>query len=83
MSSLYENIFGPLDKQYCVYFLFLTGFSFFVLVVYILAHILFIFTHFNKINPQTIVIRLYILFNICITYFVNRLLYTMCSKSLL
>jgi len=82
MANLYNSIFGPLTKESCYYFLFLTGFFFFVLVLSILSEILFIYTNFNKLNFRMLSTGFLFLFNIFIVYFVNRLLYTICSKSL-
>jgi hypothetical protein len=74
--------FGPLDKQSCVYFLLLSMIFFAVLIFTILSEAVFIIKNFEKINFRTVSTGVLLIFNSFIAYFVNRLLYTMCSKSL-
>jgi hypothetical protein len=74
--------FGPLDKQSCVYFLFLSMIFFAVLIFTIIGEIMFIVKRFKEINFTVITSGVLLVFNAFIAYFVNRLLYTMCYKSL-
>jgi hypothetical protein len=74
--------FGPLDKSSCVYFLIITMIFFFLLVVGILTNIVWLINNYKKANIRTLTGGLIIIFNAFLAYFVNRLLYTMCSKSL-
>lgn len=80
-----SNFFGPLNKDSCFYFLIITVLFFVVLVLVLFSEMIYIcsvlfygkkfdFTIFNK--------GVMVTFNIFIVYFVNRLLYTMCSRSL-
>ena len=82
MSDFIATFFGPLDKQACVYYLFLTMLFFGLLVFAIFAEIIFVFKNFKSVNFRTASGGILLLFNVFIAYFVNRLLYTMCSKSL-
>ena len=82
MSNLMYTFFSPLDKQSCVYFLILSMIFFAMLVFAIITEMVFIFKNFNSLNFRTVTSGLLLLFNAFIAYFVNRLLYTMCSKSL-
>jgi hypothetical protein len=82
MSNLQNMIFGPLNSDACLYFYFLTAFFYFLLVISLIAGIIFIVKKPNQFNFNTGMNGLLLLFNIFIAYFVNRLLYTMCSKSL-
>ena len=82
MSDFMTTYFGPLDKQSCVYFLLLSMIFFAVLIFTILSEAVFIFKNFEKINFRTVSTGVLLIFNSFIAYFVNRLLYTMCSKSL-
>lgn len=77
-----KNYFGPLTKEACVYFLFLSVIFFFVLVFTIIGEIVFLVKHSNKLNFRLFVSGLLLLFNAFIAYFANRLLYTMCTKSI-
>ena len=82
MNNLMNSFFGPLDKNSCVYFLLLTMFFFAMLVFSIVAEAIFLLKNFDKLNFRIFTSGLLLLFNAFIAYFVNRLLYTMCSKSL-
>jgi hypothetical protein len=77
-----ETYFGPLDKQSCVYFLFLSMIFFAILVFTIITELLFVIKNFKSLDFRTITSGVLLLFNAFIAYFVNRLLYTICSKSL-
>ena len=46
MSDCIATFFGPLDKQSCVYYLFLTMLFFGLLVFAIIAEIIFVFKNF-------------------------------------
>ena len=82
MSDFMTTYFGPLDKNSCVYFLFLTMIFFALLVFTIVAEIIYLIQHFKELNFRVFTSGVLLLFNSFIAYFVNRLLYTMCSKSL-
>ena len=74
---------GPLNKNACVYFLILTIIFFIGLILVSVNEFYFIITNLNRLNLKMISYGFIIIFNIFIAYFVNRLLYTMCSKSLI
>ena len=82
MSNFMNMYFGPLDKQSCFYFLFLAMLAFVVLIFTIFGEIIYVIKNYKEINFRTFSNGILLLFNIFIAYFVNRLLYTMCSKSL-
>ncbi len=82
MSDFMTTYFGPLDKQSCIYFLFLTMIFFALLVFTIIGEIIFVIRRYKEINFTVVTSGILLLFNSFIAYFVNRLLYTMCSKSL-
>ena len=82
MSYLMSSFFGPLDKQSCIYFLFLSMIFFAVLVFAIITELLFVIKNFKTFDFRILSSGILLLFNAFIAYFVNRLLYTMCSKSL-
>lgn len=82
MSSLQNMIFGPLSSDACFYFYFLTAFFYFLLVISLIAGIIFIIKKPNQLNFKTGMHGILLIFNIFLAYFVNRLLYTMCNKSL-
>ena len=74
--------FGPLDKNSCVYFLILTMIFFALLVFTIMGELIFIVKNFKELDFRIFTSGVLLLFNSFLAYFVNRLLYTMCSKSL-
>jgi hypothetical protein len=82
MSDILSMIYGPLDKSSCVYFLVLTVFFFIALVLGLIGHIIVIIKDRKLLKFSNIIGGIYMLFSIFVAYFVNRLLYTMCNKSL-
>jgi hypothetical protein len=77
-----SNYFGPLDKGSCVYFLIISVIFFVLLVVALFTQLLWVVKNFKQLNFRILTGGLVMLFNIFLAYFVNRLLYTMCTKSL-
>lgn len=82
MSNLVTKFFGPLDKGNCIYFLIICGIFFITLVLTLFSELYFVIRHSDKLNFRVVSNGILILFNIFLAYFVNRLLYTMCSRSL-
>ena len=82
MSDFMTTYFGPLDKNSCVYFLILTMIFFAVLVFTMVGELLAIVKRWKELDMRMVTGGVLLLFNAFIAYFVNRLLYTMCSKSL-
>jgi hypothetical protein len=78
----FMSFFGPLDKSACVYFLIISVIFFISLLLILSSEIIYVVQNFNKLNFKMISSGIIILFNIFVAYFVNRLLYTMCNKSL-
>jgi len=83
MSDLMSLFFGPLDKSVCVYFLIISVIFFIGLVFLLLNEVYYIIKNFGKLNFKFISNGVIILFNLFIAYFVNRVLYTMCNRSLI
>lgn len=82
MSNFMARFFGPLDKGACVYFLIISVLFFISLVILLGNEVLYIIQNLGRLNYRLISSGLIILFNVFVAYFVNRLLYTMCNKSL-
>jgi hypothetical protein len=76
------SIYGPLDKSNCVYFLIISIIFFVGLMILLLNEVIYIIKNIGKLNFRSLSSGLIIMFNVFIAYFVNRLLYTMCNKSL-
>ena len=82
MSSFMEQYFGPLSRDYCVYFYALSiifGVMFAMSAVYIAY---FAITHIKKVNSMFIINSVFILLNSFLAYLANRLLHTMCVRSI-
>ena len=82
MAGFITTFFGPLGKDSCVYFMFFTILFFISLIIALFAHIILLVKNFRKLNLMSIITGLLVLFNVFLCYFVNRLLYTMCTKIL-
>ena len=82
MSSFMSTYFGPLDKDSCVYFFIISLIFFVLLVIAIFANLFWLTKNYSKLNFRIVSGGLLMTFNIFLAYFVNRLLFTMCSKSL-
>ena len=80
--SFLDRVAGPLDKKSCTYFLITTLLFFFALVLTLIGEVVYTVMNFKKINRFVFINGILILFNIFLAYFVNRLLLTMCRKSL-
>ncbi len=80
--SFMETYFGPLPREYCVYFYALSIFFGFVFITTLLSLIVFMFNNHKKVNMLFIVNSFFILLNTFLAYLVNRLLHTMCIKSI-
>ena len=85
MSGFFDTFFGPLNKDSCYYFLIMTILFFVVLVLLLGSELLYIFKtiyYGKKFESRIFIKSILITFNIFIAYFVNRLFYTICSRSL-
>lgn len=82
MMDLMARVFGPVDKGACVYFLIMSIIFFVAMLFLLLNELVFLVRNLSKFNLRMLVNGLMLLFNLFLVYFVNRILYNMCSKSL-
>ncbi len=82
MDSFMNTYFGPLGEEYCVYFYALSIFFGIAFVLSVISVVTYTFTHFNKINMNFLIHTFFLLINSFLAYLVNRLLHTMCMKSI-
>jgi hypothetical protein len=78
MAGVYDSLFGPLSKDYCNVFLFLSFFTFFIFVSTIFGAVLLILSKKGKFEWY-----LGIIYGILVSglqYIIFRLLYNMCKK---
>lgn len=73
--------FGPLGKDWCVYFLILSMIFLFVFVTGTISALLLGLKHYKKLDFMMILHSVALLGNSLLAYYVNRLLYTMCMSS--
>jgi hypothetical protein len=76
------TLFSPLNKEWCNYFLFISMIMYIIFILAIFTEVVFIFNHFKTLNFRTIMNGFLMLINAFLAYMVNRLLYSMCVKSL-
>ena len=86
MNSFMDKYFGPLPREYCVYFyvlsiIFGTVFAI-VAISSSISLVYFILKGSKKVNMMIVANTLLILLNTFLAYISNRLLHTMCVKSI-
>ena len=81
-QSVMNAYFGPLPREYCVYFYALSIIFGFIFVTSLLSILFFVVMHFKNVNSMFIINSLLLLFNTFLAYLANRLLHTMCVKSI-
>ena len=82
MDNFMDAYFGPLGKEYCVYFYVLSiifGVTFVLSAISIGS---FIVMHSKKVDSMFVANSFLVLFNTFLAYLSNRLLNTMCVKTL-
>ena len=82
MTDFMTTLFGSLNKEWCNYFLFLSMFMYVLFVIAVLTEIYFLFNHYKTLDFKMIMNGVLLLLNAFLAYMVNRLLYSMCVKSL-
>ena len=82
MNGFMNTYFGPLGKEYCIYFYVLSiifGITFIFSAISIAS---FIVMKYKKVDTMFIVNSFFILLNTFFAYLVNRIMNTMCVKTL-
>ena len=82
MDSFMNTYFGPLGEEYCVYFYALSIFFGIAFVLTLISTVTYMLMHFNKINMNYIMHAFFLILNSFLAYLVNRLLHSMCMKSI-
>lgn len=81
MNSFMNKYFGPLPREYCVYFYFLSIIFGITFVLSAISIAYFMIMHFKKVNAMFVSNSFLVLINTFLAYIANRLLHTMCVKS--
>ena len=80
--SFMDRYFGPLPREFCVYFYALSILFSVMFVTSVLSIGYFMVTNIKKVDEMFIMNSLLVLLNTFLAYLVNRLLHTMCVKSI-
>ena len=80
--SFMDQYFGPLPREYCIYFYALSIAFGIMFVVSAVSIGYFMITNIKKVNKMFVVNSIFILLNSFLAYFANRLLHTMCVKAI-
>ena len=81
-STFMDQYFGPLPREYCIYFYILSIIFGILFILSALSIGYVMITNFKKVNTMFIVNSVFILFNSFLAYLANRLLHTMCVKTI-
>lgn len=86
MSSLdfMDSYFGPLNlrPEYCLYFYYVSVIFFVMFALLTLAFLAYLFKNFRNLKANYTIHSISLLLSTFISYFVNRILYTMCVTSM-
>jgi hypothetical protein len=85
MNLDFDYLFSPLSKEYCTYFYILSMFFYVLLVIFILLSLGYLIKNFNNLKDIKFVLLIYgiqVIVSLFLSYFVNRLLYSICVNSL-
>ncbi len=80
MSDFMNTLFGPLSGEYCLYFYYLSIISFFLLAIAIISGVVRGLQGSKGMYFYISVLGTSIAY--FISYFVNRLMYSVCSKAM-
>jgi hypothetical protein len=81
-SSFMDQYFGPLPREYCVYFYALSIVFGVMFAMSFISIAYFMITHIKQVNMVFILNSILILANSFLAYIANRLLHTMCVKTI-
>lgn len=82
MENFMDKFFGPLGKEYCMYFYVLTVFFGVMFFFGLISLVMYMLMNVRKVTFQFIINSAFGLLNGFLLYFVNRLMYSVCYKAL-
>jgi len=77
-----DRYFGPLPREYCYYFYILAILFGFIFVTSAAAFVSVLIFNYKRLNMMFVVNSVLMLVNVFLAYLANRLLHTMCVKSI-
>lgn len=78
----FKDLFTPLDKKYCIYFYYISVISFCFFILILLTTLWCLAFETKKINLIFCMNSVSLIISTFLAYFVNRLMYSMCVKSM-
>ena len=81
MSGFMDSYFGPLSREYCLYFYLMSVFFFLMIVLGAIGIVAAFINKPKKFDLMLVIHAVMLLFNAILAYYVNRLLNTMCMNS--
>jgi hypothetical protein len=81
MNSL-KDLFTPLDKKYCNYFYYISVITYCLFILLLLLFIWSLVFNYKKLDSYICINYISIIISTFLSYFVNRLMYSMCVKTL-
>ena len=75
-----SNLFAPLGKEYCLYFYYMSVIGLLSFVAAIVSMLYLLIK--KKLDTYSTINSITLLVSTILSYFVNRLMYTMCAASL-
>lgn len=80
MSNTLDSLFGPLGKNYCIYFYILSVFGLIAALLLLVSSLMIGIT--KRKDPSFYLQSFMIVLVYAVLYFQNRLLFNMCANSL-
>ena len=78
----FKDLFTPLDKSYCNYFYYMSVITYCVFIFMVLLLVWGLVFNSKKIDLYICLNSINIIISSFLAYFVNRLMYSMCVRSL-
>lgn len=78
----FKDLFTPLDKKYCNYFYYMSVITYCLFIFMVLLIAWTLVFHAKKIDLYICLNSCSIIISTFLAYFVNRLMYSMCVRSL-
>ena len=82
MSNFVDMYFGPLNKDSCLYFFAMSVIFFIFLIIALAAQFYVVLKSYKVLNFNLILNAGLVSINLFLIYYVNRIFYTMCNRSL-
>jgi len=83
MNNFMESYFGPLNlkPEFCLYFYYVSVVFFIMFALSSLGLLVYVVKNFKKIKTEYLINSISLLLSTFISYFANRVLYSMCLSS--